>query len=153
MLNRIDQLAGEHGYVVVMDASGAGLKNVDIAIARFLIKVMRKYFPESLKCVIVYNLPFIMKGAIPIVKFMLGDKYANMLKSVNGEELFNYIDRENVPKYLGGNCIKDFTVPPQECKLRAEDLAHKYGMSPDSVRKLVEQFQTHINEAKLLVNS
>lgn len=152
MLNKIDQISGERGYVVVMDVSGAGLKNVDLGMARFLIKIIRKYFPESLKCVIVYNLPFILKGLIPIVKFMLGEKYAKMLKTANGEELFNYIDRENVPKYLGGNCTKDFTEPPEECKLKAEELAHLYDMSSDSVAKLVEKFQPHIIEAKQLVS-
>lgn len=152
MLNQIDQMSGERGYVVVMDVTGAGLKNVDLGMARFLIKIMRKYFPESLKCVIVYNMPLILRGVMPIVKFMLGEKYANMLKTANGEEIFNFIDRENVPKYLGGNCDKDFTEPPKECKSKAEDLAHLYGMSSEAVRKQVKEFQIHINEAKILAN-
>jgi hypothetical protein len=152
MLNKIDQISGERGYVVVMDVSGAGLKNVDLGMARFIIKTMRRYFPESLKCVIMYNLPLIFRGVMPIVRFMLGEKYANMLKTVNGDELFNYIDRENVPKYLGGNCLKDFTEPPEECKFKAQELAHRYGMSSDSVAKLVQQFETQMNEAKQLVS-
>ncbi|CAG2118580.1 unnamed protein product, partial [Medioppia subpectinata] len=57
---KLDQLAGDKGFTVVMDVSGAGLSNVDMRAVKFMIKVMRQYYPESLRCVLVVNLPMLL---------------------------------------------------------------------------------------------
>ena len=100
-LERLDQLGGEKGFTVVIDSQGAGLSNVDLKIAKFLITTMHKYFPESLKCLLVVNLPIIFKTFMPIIRLLLGQKYSHMLHVVNSEEMFKFIHPDLVPKYLG----------------------------------------------------
>ncbi|CAG2164600.1 unnamed protein product [Oppiella nova] len=149
---KLDQIAGEKGFTVVMDVSGAGLSNVDMRAVKFMITVMRKYYPESLKCVLVVNLPIFLRTFMPIVRILLGSKYSEMLHTVSdAQDLFNYIHPDNVPKYLGGNNCHDFTQPPAECHYKTEELSHLYGLSPTVVRKAIQKFEPHINDAKKLL--
>ncbi|CAG2106834.1 unnamed protein product [Medioppia subpectinata] len=74
-----------------------------------------------------------------------------MLHTVSGRQLYDYIDPDNVPRYLGGNNTTDFTEPPVECKYRTEELAHEYGLDPHVVRKAVQKFEPHMIDAKRLV--
>ena len=100
-LERLDKLSGEKGYTVVIDASGAGLANVDMKIANFLITTMQKYYPETMKCLLVVNIPFLFKTFMPIIRLLLGSKYSPMLHVVSHEDMSKFIDPEQVPKYLG----------------------------------------------------
>ena len=94
-------MSGERGFSVVFDVSCAGLSNVDLNIAKFLITVMRKYYPETVKCILVVNLPWLMQTFMPFIKLLLGSRYSQMLHTIDGNDMFKYISPDNVPKYLG----------------------------------------------------
>ena len=100
-LEQLDQKSKGNGFAVVMDMSGAGIGNADMGMAKFMITVMRNYFPGSLKSFIIANLPGIFKTFMPLVKLLLGSKASQILHVVTGDQIFEYIHPDFVPKYLG----------------------------------------------------
>ena len=104
-LEQLDQKSEGKGFTVVMDMSGAGIGNADLGMAKFMITIMKNYFPGSLKSFIIVNLPGMLKTFMPIVRLLLGSKAAQILHTVSGDQMFDYIDPEEVPKYLGNCCF------------------------------------------------
>jgi len=75
-----------------------------------------------------------------------------LLKFASGDELFKYIDEENVPKYLGGKNGTDFTVVPEGCKPVIE-LCELYGITKDEAKKYMKKYEHIIQEGQLLVKN
>ncbi|XP_054167726.1 motile sperm domain-containing protein 2-like [Oppia nitens] len=149
-LEKLAQLGNDKGFTVVMDVSGAGLSNVDLKMVKFMVQALH-YYPEALQCILVVNVPTLIKPFMPIVRLILGSKYSHMLHIVNDRQLFDHIEPSQVPKYLGGDSNYDFTQPPTECTKTCEQLSHLFDLDPKVVRKSIRKFEPHMRDARQLV--
>ena len=52
---------------LLFDCSGAGLKNVDMDMIKFLINIFQNYYPNMLGKILVYDLPWIINPVFTIV--------------------------------------------------------------------------------------
>jgi len=62
IINKIDKETDGNGFVCVMDLHEVGLKNADLDMIQFVINILRKYFPLAISRIIVYNIPWYLKG-------------------------------------------------------------------------------------------
>lgn len=62
IMNKIDLQTNGNGFTNVFDLTQVKLKNVNLNLLEFAIKSLRKYFPLSVTAIIVYNLPWYLKG-------------------------------------------------------------------------------------------
>lgn len=81
----------------------------------------------------------------------LSAKEQELLHFATGDEIFEYIDRSQVPCYMGGKNGADFTVIPEGSKKYVEDLSEEYGFTREKAREYMKQFQPFIDEGKLLL--
>ena len=56
---------------LIFDCSGAGLKNVDMDMIKFLINIFQNYYPNMLGKILVYDLPWILNPVFTVIKVLL----------------------------------------------------------------------------------
>jgi len=76
---------------LVFDCSGAGLKNVDMDIIKFLIHIFENYYPNMLEKILVYDLPWILNPVLTIIKAMLPPPAAKMLHMVTRRDVGDHL--------------------------------------------------------------
>ena len=53
---------------LVFDCNGAGLKNIDMDVIKFLISLFQNYYPHMLGKILIYDLPWILNPVFVIIK-------------------------------------------------------------------------------------
>merc|ERR1712142_1456644 len=77
---------------LVFDCSGAGLKNVDMDLVKFLINVFQNYYPNMLGKILVYDLPWILNPIFTVIKALLPAPAAKMLKMVSKTNVGDHME-------------------------------------------------------------
>jgi len=67
---------------LVFDCSGAGLKNVDMDLVKFLVN-MQNYYPNMLAKILIYDLPWILNPVLTVIKALLPGPAAKMMRMTN----------------------------------------------------------------------
>ncbi|OTF73059.1 hypothetical protein BLA29_006704 [Euroglyphus maynei] len=70
----------------------------------------------------------------------------NKIKFCKEDEIFDYIDRENLPMYLGGTCRINYHHVPKSCRTSME-LGQERGKTLKEINKIMKQFQPLLDEA------
>lgn len=89
---------------VIFDYSQFNSSNSDLELARELIGLMNKYFPERLGCVFLINYPWAISIVLSLVEPMLDPdtrKKINLVKKK--EDLLNFFDKEHLLPIHGGS--------------------------------------------------
>ena len=47
---------------LIFDMNGAGMSNVDLEYMKVVINTIKTYYPESLRWILVYEMPWVMNG-------------------------------------------------------------------------------------------
>ena len=76
---------------LVFDCAGAGLKNVDMDIIKFLIHIFENYYPNMLEKILVYDLPWILNPVLTIIKALLPAPAAKMLHMVTRRDVGDHL--------------------------------------------------------------
>ena len=151
MINTLDMELNGKGALVVADMSGLTMKNSNLSLLQFVIDLFRKYYPMSVQSMIVYNNPWYLRVFEPVVKGWLSESEQQLLRFASGDELFDYIDKSDVRKYLFGETDDQFVDLPEKCR-PLEELANNYGINDKEVKKYLSQYQSIIEEGKQLLN-
>jgi len=151
MMNTLDTELNGKGAMIVADMSGLTMKNSNLSLLQFVIDLFRKYYPMSVQSMIVYNNPWYLRVFEPVVKGWLSESEQQLLRFASGDELFDYIDKSDVRKYLFGETDDQFVDLPEKCR-PLEELANNYGINDKEVKKYLSQYQSIIEEGKQLLN-
>lgn len=85
----------------VVDMTGATFENVDLELVSWIIKSFKSSSPKLLCYAIIYNLPWFFSATFKLVSnTLMSSSNKQSLKFVYGDEILNYIDREDLPQYL-----------------------------------------------------
>jgi hypothetical protein len=77
-------------------------------------------------------------------------KNHELVKFANKDEIKDYIDVENLPKYLGGTCVKNFAAYPKGCKSITE-LVNELGFSEKEIKEHLSIMEPNIIETKRIL--
>lgn len=146
VIDKIDSDPKQTGYALVLDLTGTGLRHVNMEQTHFIITLFKDYFPMGIRYVLVYNQPWILKGVWPMFKLVLGE-YQKLVKFAQGEEIKEYVDEANLPKFLGGTCSQSFTEAPELCP-SVYDVGPKYGFTPQEISKYMKLYDEVLQESK-----
>lgn len=102
---RVDTMAGETGYIIVTDASGGGLQNVDLENARFTLDILQHY-PLGSKDIYCVNLPWILNGIMKLVMAFTPARLKELIHFISVEELPAIVDAQYAPEALKGTRTK-----------------------------------------------
>ena len=61
-LERIDRESEDGMVTIVFDCQGCGLKNMDMEFIRYMIDVLKDYFPQVLNYILVLDMPWVLNG-------------------------------------------------------------------------------------------
>lgn len=136
------------GIVIVIDCSGAGLANADMELLWYLITTIRNYFPKGLSYFLVHELPWILRPFWPIARAWVPEEHAQLVKFSTSQTIFEYVDRENLPDYMGGTCKLDYRKAPENCST-LEEAAKLWGIEDNLVRKILAKYQEFLPEGTI----
>lgn len=97
--------------MTILDLGGASMKLLSKRVYGFvklLSGVAQDYYPEILGNMFIVNSPMLFSGAWAMIKPWL-DKRTQQKITIVGknyrEQLFNLVDPQNLPSFLGGSCL------------------------------------------------
>ena len=146
VIEKLNNDVGNKGFIFVIDCSECTLNNLSMDLLKFVITSLRVHYPLGIQYVIIYNMPWILRGIWKLVKGWLGN-VQHLVRFANGDEIQEYVSVDNLPKYMGGTCDKRFTIAPDNCPT-VYQLAHKYGFTEEEVRKYMKSYEDLLEEAK-----
>ena len=146
-MNKVDVEVNGKGMAIVFDCQDAGIGNADMDMLWFLISSMNKYYPKGLSYILVYELPWILNAVWKIARSWIPEEQRKLIKFANKEEIFDFIDKENLPDFLGGICPIDYRISPKGCP-SAEDIAKEKGLSEKEIEKIRKTFEPHLKAVK-----
>jgi hypothetical protein len=96
--------------IVILDMDGIGLGILTGKVKEFMkiaSDLAQNYYPETLYKMFLINTSFFFSAVWTIVKGFIDEKTRNKInveKSSYQKKLLEYIDADNLPAFLGGNC-------------------------------------------------
>lgn len=131
------------GISLVFDCSGAGLASADMDILFMLISTLTNYFPKGFSYLLVHNLPWILKPFWHIAKAWVSEEHRQLVKFSNERTIYEYVDRDNLPDFMGGTCKRDYRQPPADCTT-LEEAAKLWGIGRDVVKRILLKFADYL---------
>ena len=113
VLERADRAAGEGGFVIVSDAAGGGLANVDLEMNQFNQAILVHY-PQALKAMYIVDLPWLLNSLMRLMMTFVDPRLRATVHFVRGGgagELTRYIDPAHIPSSLAGGRRFSRTFP------------------------------------------
>ncbi|XP_054157655.1 motile sperm domain-containing protein 2-like [Oppia nitens] len=142
-MNKVDVEVNGNGMAIVFDCKDAGVSNVDMDMLWFLISSMNKYYPKGLSYILVYELPWILNAVWKIAKSWIPEEQRKLIKFANKDDIENYVDKQNLPDFLGGVCDREYRVVPKGCPT-AEEVAKNRGLTDKEIEKIRKIFESHL---------
>ncbi|KPM11877.1 motile sperm domain-containing protein 2-like protein [Sarcoptes scabiei] len=145
-INKMDLKTNGNGMAIVFDCKGAGFSSMDMDMLWFLVSSLLNYFPYGMDYILVHELPWIFQSAWGIVKGWLPADTRNKIKFASKDQLLEYFDRENLPKYLGGTCQINYHHVPKGC-LPAAEYGENHGLEEKEINRIMKIFEPLMDEA------
>lgn len=102
-LEYLDDLAGESGIYMIIDASHSSLFNIDMELNEFTCKTMDTYYPGIVKRTVVVNLPWLIFPLAKIMMSLTSTEVQAATKIITVDELDKYLDKKFIPDKYGGS--------------------------------------------------
>lgn len=145
VLEEADTENDGRGTAVIFDLSSCGLQNVDLSFLSWLLSSFRNYCPKGVSYILVYNLPWILSATCKLAMTWMSASNRRALRFVHGQEIENFISRENLPDYLNGTCPLDYRKIPEGAK-PAIEVCDRLDMTPEQAMKIRELFKEYIQD-------
>ena len=128
------------GWVLVVDAAGAGLSNVDLELLIFLIKTLINHFPVGLKYILVNSLSLALTGVWKVAKTLIPSDRLDLIQFSTSRDIKQYIPQESLPDFLGGYAKQDYRRAPTDSPDALEFGVKTVGLPLDRVQRIVDSF-------------
>lgn len=125
------------------------------------LTLLREFFPVNLDYVLAINFPWVLTAAWTLAKRLIPPERRDVVMFISHNEIFNYIEKENVPDFLGGTCKREHKLMPKACQTTVDYLLSQKDpeISAKRIREIVKAFadilpKDHVNNMyKHLENS
>jgi len=102
-LERVDREDADGMVTIVFDCAGCGLKNMDMEFIRYMIDVLKDYYPYCLNYILVLDMPWVLNAAWKIIKAWLPAGAVKKIKFVNKNTVDEYVHPEQKLFAWGGS--------------------------------------------------
>lgn len=145
VLEESDVANNGRGTAVIFDLTGCSLQNVDLGFLSWLLSSFRNYCPKGVSYIIVYNLPWILNATCKLAMSWMSASNRRSLRFVHGDEIENFIPKENLPDYCGGTCKLNYRAIPEGSK-PAIEVCDRLDMTREQALKIKELFKEYLND-------
>lgn len=92
------------GICCVFDLSQATFDNLDVELVSWMFRSFKSCGPKLLAYIIVYNIPWFLNATLKLLfGTILARSNEQKMKFVYGNEILDYIERDNLPTYISSN--------------------------------------------------
>jgi len=118
-LERVDREDADGMVTIVFDCAGCGLKNMDMEFIRYMIDVLKDYYPYCLNYILVLDMPWVLNAAWKIIKAWLPAGAVKKIKFVNKNTVDEYVRPEHKLLAWGGSdpweyeFVEESVTPPE----------------------------------------
>ncbi|CAG2118231.1 unnamed protein product [Medioppia subpectinata] len=146
IINKIDVQNEEKGWAMVWDMSGTGPSNWNLSIVRFIISCLRNYYPRGMRYLVIYGVPWIMTAFVNIGLKLVSEEARNVVKFAAKDQIFGFVEAENVPDFLGGKCVQNYHEVPKEAVRDCHDLAAERGINADETDAVLKFYEHYLTD-------
>jgi hypothetical protein len=122
LMESVDRIAGNMGYISVSDMTGASITSVDMTMAKNAMSLL-DYYPLLINVGITVNMAWYFTTFWNVLKTFLPKRIKDRFVFIKKEELKNHIDIDDneLPDSYGGKAptvysITDDMLPLRQCK-------------------------------------
>lgn len=109
----VDDSCNGNSWAVIFDLTNTGWNNYDLDLLMHFLTLLREYFPVNLDYVLAINFPWVLTAAWTVAKRLIPPERRDVVMFISDSEIFNYVEKENCPDFLGGTCQRDHQTPPK----------------------------------------
>lgn len=153
LMYQIDDSVNGKTWSVIFDLTNTGWSNYDIELLMHFLTLLREYFPVNLDYVLAINFPWVLSAGWAIAKRLIPPERRDVVIFISDKEIFNYIDKENVPDFLGGTCTREHKIHPNTNYSTVKFLLSQKDqeISPKRIREIIKAFsdilpENHVNK-------
>jgi len=123
LLFKIDDSKEGKTFAVIMDLTNTTWTNYDLDLLMHLVALLKDYFPVNLDYVLAINFPWILSAAWSLIKRLIPAEKRDVVQFISSDKIFQFVDRENCPDFLGGTCTLSYQYVNDESPNAIEYLA------------------------------
>lgn len=112
---KIDDNVDGHSWAVIFDLTNTGWSNYDLDLLMHFLTLLKEYFPVSVDYILAINFPWILSAAWSFAKQLIPPERRDVVVFIPKTDIFKFIDKENVPDFLGGDCKLEHQRQPKGC--------------------------------------
>lgn len=111
--DRIEREENGRPITLFFDMDGCGLGNMDMEFIKYLISLMKYYYPAFLQYIVIFQMPWVLSAAFKVVKSLLPAKAVSKMKFVTKDNLKDLVAPEQALVCWGGKSEYVFEFIPE----------------------------------------
>ncbi|XP_053210724.1 motile sperm domain-containing protein 2-like [Panonychus citri] len=140
LLDKMDSFTNGNGIGMIFDLTGASTSSIDWTFLKYFTDTGTNYFPYSIKYVLIYNLPWYLNAIQKVALSLVPKENMGIIKFGKGPQIFDYVDENNLPDFLGGSCTRDYRYSPKGAPKLEEMLLKADELNNQQIDKIVSIF-------------
>lgn len=124
-------------FSVIMDLTNVTWNNYDLDLLMHFVAQLKDYFPVNLDYVLAINFPWLLSTAWTLIKRSLPTEKRGVVQFISSDKVFEYIDKDNVPDFLGGACKRPYSYVNEDAPNAIEYLVLHVG--PNSAKPVTKK--------------
>ncbi|CAJ0599080.1 unnamed protein product [Cylicocyclus nassatus] len=94
---------------ILIDMTGASMKNMDFNIFKFMLHALKYYYPSTVRDMLVFESPVMLNASWRVVKSWL-DPAHPQIQHVTRHNINQFVDSKYLPSHMGGEDTFVFTM-------------------------------------------
>ena len=109
-------------YAIIMDLTNTTLTNYDLDLLTHVVALLKEYFPVNMDYFLAVNFPWILSAVWSLIKRLIPSEKRDAVQFINSNKIFDYVDKQNCPDFLGGTCERAYKFALPEAPTTVEYL-------------------------------
>lgn len=126
LMYQIDDCENGNTFAIIFDLTNTGWNNYDIDLLMYFLTLLKEYFPVNVDYILSINFPWILTTAWSVIKRLIPPERRDVVVFIPQKEVFNYVDKQNLPDFLGGTCQRDHQARAKTCMSVVEFLMERH---------------------------
>ncbi|GLV42809.1 uncharacterized protein CBL_03549 [Carabus blaptoides fortunei] len=110
---RLDRELKGQPITVFFDMDGCGLSNMDMEFTKYLINLLKLYYPYFLNYIIIFEMAWILNAAFKIIKSLLPEKAVAKMKFLSKSNVKDFVPLDQALRCWGGQDDYVFSFIPE----------------------------------------
>lgn len=111
--DRIEREENGMPISLFFDLDDCGLSNMDMELIKYLILLMKNYYPAFLQYILIFQMPWVLTATFKLVKNLLPAQAVNKMKFLNKDTLKELVAPEQALTSWGGKDDYKFEFVPE----------------------------------------